>query len=717
MYKVRLTILIILFAVAALICLIRLAGLQIVHCREYRQAIADKQILEPQPLPTIRGNILDRKGVVLAKDVPVFYAYVNYRLCRLLDERFWEAQMQRQGLEEGLSAQRLRYDLQARYAEDFNRLNRILAFAERIGTLRGEVIQSIERINNRIWEMGCYVQWRRVNPNGSIEDYRRQKEELKPADVLGVRLVEMQQTYPVFEIPADHLVEAQAELSGLKDVEIRTHGQRFYPRRTAACQIIGWVGLVQEEEKDLFNQDEYLRYLEGELIGKAGIERMCEPILRGRRGEVVYDKDGHLLQRKEPQYGRTVQLTLDVDLQERIERYLQHPDLPPEVAAVVSRRASAVVLEAATGDILALVSTPQYDLNQARQMAGRLLTDPNTPLKHKALEVNYPPGSTIKPLILLIGLEEKKITPNEIISCPAHSPPPGWPSCLAQTRFSRMGHDWRWADDGGNIARNALRGSCNIYFSRLADRIDSGALQRWFFELGFGRRVLPSVEYVDPKTGEQILSWGTLPQAHGSIEYGIQQTPYTNSEQIRPIPSNRQSEKRFWGIGQGNLRVTVLQAANALAALVRGGIYKPPRLIYLDDDPFNQKQQKILSISPKTLSVIREGMRAAVYEDGGTAYSTFLDCPLRKELKIYGKTGSTESPDMAWFECFAEDSADRSIVIVVAVPGGLSGSGYAAPVGRQILQFCYEAGYIGVKPKNQTVRKESVGQIEAGGAG
>ncbi|HPP56171.1 MAG TPA: penicillin-binding transpeptidase domain-containing protein [Anaerohalosphaeraceae bacterium] len=700
-----------------MICLIRLGSLQIVHCQEYRQAIADKQILEPQPLPTIRGNILDRKGVVLAKDVPVFYAYVNYRLCRLLDERFWEAQMQRQGLEEGRSPQRLRYDLQARYAEDFSRLNRILAFAERIGAPRTEVIQSIERINNRIWEMGCYVQWRRINPNGSIEEYRRQKEELRPADVLGVRLVEMQQTYPVFEIPADHLVEAQAELSGMKDVEIRTHGQRFYPRRTTACQIIGWVGLVQEEEKDLFSQDEYLRYLEGELIGKAGIERMCEPILRGRRGEVIYDKDGHLLQRKEPQYGRTVQLTLDADLQERIEKYLQHPDLPPEVAAVVSRRASAVVLEAATGDILALVSTPQYDLNKARQMAGQLLSDPNTPLRHKALEVNYPPGSTIKPLILLIGLEEKKITPNEVISCPAHSPPQGWPSCLAQTRFSRMGHDWRWADEGGNIARNALRGSCNIYFSRLADRIDSGALQRWFFELGFGRRVLSPVEYVDPKTGEQVVSWGTLPQAHGSIEYGVQQTPYTSPEQIRPIPSNRQSEKRFWGIGQGNLRVTVLQAANALAALVRGGIYKPPRLIYLDDDPFNQKQQKILSVSPKTLSVVREGMRAAVYEDGGTAYSTFLDCPLRKELKIYGKTGSTESPDMAWFECFAEDSADRSVVIVVAVPGGLSGSGYAAPVGRQILQFCYEAGYIGVKPKNQTVRKQSAEQGEGGGAG
>lgn len=705
MYKIRLIILIVLFAAAALVCLARLAYLQVFHSEDYRQAIADKQILEPQPLPTIRGTILDRKGTVLAKDIPVFYAYVNYRLTRLLDERFWDAQIQRRRptVGEDTSPQRLRGELQARYEEEFSRLNRLLAFAERTGTSRAEALQAIRRINNRIWEMGSYVYWRRRNPTGSLADYRNRKEDVQPADVMAVRLVEMQQAYPVFEIPAEHLVEAQAELSGLKDVEIRTEGQRFYPRRTAACQIVGWVGLVQDEEKNLFTQDEYLRYLEGEVIGKAGVERMCEPILRGRRGEVIYDKDGRLLQRKEPLYGRTVQLTLDVDLQQRIEQYIQHPDLPPEVASVVRRSASAVVLEAATGDILAMVSTPLYDLNTVRKTAGELLADPNTPLRHKALEVNYPPGSTIKPLILLIGLEEKKVTANETISCPSHSPPPGWPSCLAQTRFHRMGHDWRWAQEGGtNNARNALRGSCNIYFSRLADRLDSSVLQRWLFELGFGQRVLLPVELTDPRTGEQIVSWGTLPQAYGSIEYGIQPMPYTDAEQIRPIPSNRQSEKRFWGIGQGNLRVTVLQTANALAALVRGGIYKPPRLVYLDDDPFNQKYQKILPVSSKTLAVIREGMRAAVSEEGGTAYNTFSDFPLRKELKIYGKTGSTEKPDMAWFECFAQDAADRSIVIVVAVPGGLSGSGYAAPVGRQILQFCYEAGYIGSKQRKQT---------------
>jgi penicillin-binding protein 2 len=701
MYKLRLQILIGLFVAVALICLFRLADLQLFQSDQYRKEISEKQILKPQPLPTLRGQILDRKGAVLAKDVPSFYVLVNYQLTRLLDDRFWQGMVQRQGDDE-TDPDLILAKLKARYADDLDRLSRILDFGTQ-NRLPGtpEITDSIARLNDRLWEMGRYVYWRRTRPTGSLEEYQKEKEAVEPVDVLGIRLWEMYQPYPVFEISPDLLVKTQIELGDLKGVEIRTQGKRYYPQGSAACQIIGWVGLVQDEEKARFSHDEYLRYLEGELIGKAGIEQVCEPILRGRRGEVIYNKDGNLLRRKEPQYGCNVQLTIDINLQQQIERYLSNPDLPAEVSSIVRRGAAAVVMQAATGDILAMASTPVYDLNTIRQDVADLLRDPNTPMLNKALQVNYPPGSTIKPIIMLIGLEENWVTPTEIISCPSTPPPRGWPSCLGQSRFHRMGHDWRWAEEGGNIARNALRGSCNIYFSHLADRLDSKVFQQWLFELGFGRRVLMPIEFQDPASGEIISSWGTLPQAYGSIMFGIQPAPYTSPEQIHVIPPSKQSEKRFWGIGQGNLRVTVLQTANALAALVRGGVYKPPRLIYLDEDPFNQRDQKPLKINPRTLSVIRDGMHAAVYEQGGTGYSTFIDCPLRKQLKIYGKTGSTERPDMAWFECFAEDSADRAVIVVVAVPGGLSGSAFAAPIGRQILQFCYDDGHIGIKPKPQ----------------
>lgn len=696
MYKLRLKILIGLFIAAAVICLFRLIILQVFHCGDYRLAIAEKQILEPQPLPTLRGNILDRRGNVLAKDVPAFYVHVSYQLTRLLDERFWEGMIDRQS-DTASDPEFIRAELQALYAEEMDQLNQVIGFASRLEDNNPETIQeSIRRLNNRIWEMASYVYWRRTQPTGSLAQYRQEKDSIEPADIVSIRLWEMLQVYPIYEITPDQLIGAQIELGDLKGVEIRTEGIRDYPYQTAACHLLGWVGLVQENEKEYFSHDEYLRYLEGELIGKAGIERMCEPILRGRRGEVIYDKDGNLIHRKEPQYGRDVRITLDIQLQQQIEHYLENPNQNPDVDKVIQKGVAAVVMDAATGDILAMVSTPLYNLNTIRQKYAELFNDPNTPMFNKAMQVNYPPGSTIKPLIMLAGLEESWITPTEVISCPDHPPPPGWPSCLAQSRFHNC-HDWRWAEEGGNIARNAIRGSCNIYFSRLADRLNSGILQRWLFDLGYGRRVLPPFEFHDPDTGELISSWGTLPQAHGSIIFGIQPAPYTSPDQIKAISRDDQSEKRFWGIGQGNLRVTVLQVANALAAIVRGGIYKPARLVYLDEDPFNQHGQQFLNISRNTLSVIREGMHAAVYEPSGTAYDTFRRCPLREVLAIYGKTGSTENPEMAWFECFAEDSSDRSIIIVAAVPGGLSGSGYAAPLGKEILQMCYDTGYIGIK--------------------
>ncbi len=303
MYKLRLQILIGLFVAVALICLFRLADLQLFQSDQYRKEISEKQILKPQPLPTLRGQILDRKGAVLAKDVPSFYVLVNYQLTRLLDDRFWQGMVQRQGDDE-TDPDLILAKLKVRYADDLDRLSRILDFGTQ-NRLPGtpEITDSIARLNDRLWEMGRYVYWRRTRPTGSLEEYQKEKEAVEPVDVLGIRLWEMYQPYPVFEISPDLLVKTQIELGDLKGVEIRTQGKRYYPQGSAACQIIGWVGLVQDEEKARFSHDEYLRYLEGELIGKAGIEQVCEPILRGRRGEVIYNKDGNLLRRKEPQYG------------------------------------------------------------------------------------------------------------------------------------------------------------------------------------------------------------------------------------------------------------------------------------------------------------------------------------------------------------------------------------------------------------------------------
>jgi penicillin-binding protein 2 len=367
-------------------------------------------------------------------------------------------------------------------------------------------------------------------------------------------------------------------------------------------------------------------------------------------------------------------------LQQRIENYLLNYHHEPNCGPGMS----AVVIDVGTSDILALVSLPVYDLNSARYDYGKLVTDSNHPLINRAINAQYPPGSVVKPLILAAGLETGKITPEEIISCPDHAPPEGWPRCLIFIR-SRVGHDSRWA----NTARNAIKGSCNIYFSQLADRIEPEVLQQWLFKFGYGHDdlFLPS-SLIDEAKTDVVRNFN---QAPGFISSTNPKSEILSFEDIPPL---RERDRRWFGIGQGNLRVTPLQVANAMAALARGGIYKQPRLIR---EPHNYEGED-LGISLETLAVIYDGMGAVVNEFNGTAHTPFepfLGTLTAEDVKVYGKTGSTERPEHAWFGGFAQDSTARKIAIAVVVEGGEHGSTDAAPLARNIIQLCIEAGYIG----------------------
>jgi penicillin-binding protein 2 len=326
---------------------------------------------------------------------------------------------------------------------------------------------------------------------------------------------------------------------------------------------------------------------------------------------------------------------------------------------------------------------PVFDLNYIRRNYGAALLNANEPLRNRALNKQYPPGSVIKPLILIAGLESSKISPDEIIGCPAKKAPSGWPSCWLYNRFSWTGHD----DKGLNYARNAVRGSCNIYFSRLADRIGPSVLQGWLFAFGYGRKTP-----LTPAAVRQTKQKRDLRQAAGVISTSRPQGPITAFEQL---PILAAGERRYFGIGQGNLRATPLQVANAMAAIARGGFYKAPRLFI--EDPNGPGPDAInLNISPATLDVVRDGMRAVVSEPEGTAYNEFEPAGFAwQEVEVFGKTGSTEAPDHAWFAGFAEDGAGRGIAIAVVVEGGQHGSSDAGPLARDIIQFCIDAGYIG----------------------
>jgi len=716
MYKQRLQIFIFFCILAVVVCIGRLAYLQLAQGDDYRSRIEQMRMLGPMQLPTIRGSIFDRNGNSIAVDKPAFYLYISYELTKLLDGRFWQGSILKRA-SRGETAQQAEFELRKQFEDDFAELWEIVDKCAKIcGGQRAEIESKIRQINDRIWEMRQFFAWmdkfpnsklkakyklnrRAVPVNEALQDFEKQcpDRDDRLTLTMDVDLSVMYKTHKLMELKTEaQLLEAQLEFVDTEMVEILPEVKRVYPYDSAACQVIGWVGLVRQEDKGLFADDRYRRYLDDELIGKEGVEKVCEPVLRGKRGEVIYDIDSELIARTETQFGKDVALSLDIELQKEIETHLSDPNLNPNYNSAIG----AVVIDVATGDILSLVSMPVYNLNAIRRNYNEVRDAPGAPLVNKAIYEIYPPGSVIKPFILIMGLEEGKIEPTDIISCPHKEAPYGWPNCMQFKRFNSC-HDWKWTDEGGNIARNAIRGSCNIYFSRLADRLEPSALQGWLFKFGYGRRILPGPVF-DENLSIADKTQATNRNLHhsaGQISTGIlRKTPSALDE----FPKIAKYERRMFGIGQGNLRATVLHVANATAAIARGGIFKRPRLFLSESDVFNEQQQEDLGIAQSTLEVVRDGMSAVVNEWGGTAYSVFDLSELgQMDVKVYGKTGSTEAVVNAWFAGFVEDSAGRALAVAIVVEGGESGAQDAAPLARDIITLCNEAGYIGRKRTTQ----------------
>ncbi len=689
-----------------LMCLLRLLQMQLLADASLQDEIAalKERRNSSRQFQTLRGKILDRNGAVIAADVPRFQVYVNYRLSCFLDERVVQATLSEARQED---ADPSLDEVQEEVDSGRQNLELVIDKCTQFGLSRSEIEQEIRGLNDDVWNSRSFIAWVRdardhggVDPNlvakyGGInsipisEGLARLERRFPDPNERYRRIArvddipELEKDLPLVELKTeDDVFAAQSGFMGLNDVQILPTGHRYYPHGAAAAQTIGYVQpATQERDTKLFADDPLASYLADEVCGREdGVEYVCESILRGRRGELVYDIDRQLVRQTETQFGRDVRLTLDISLQERIEKHLSDPQTNPDYCKAPM---AAVVIQIGSGDILALVSLPNYDLNYARYAFNRLRDDPNRPLLNRTINHQiYPPGSVAKPLVLIAGLESGVVTPEEPISCPAEPPPQGWPKCLIY-RQSKTGHDGRWL----NNARNAIKGSCNVYFSHVADRVEARELQRWLFNFGYGREI-PLLCPAPPVPGSVLRSFKQFPGQIGSTFVPA----HADIESLDQIPALSRRDKIMFGIGQGNFRVTPLQVANAFAALARDGRYCVPNL-FLEPKP---PQPVDLRLSPATLRVVRDGMSAVVNERGGSAYHAFVTSGLsRHGVTVYGKTGSTERPDHAWFAGFVEDHEGAKIAIALVVEGGQRGSSDAAPLGRDIIRLCVEAGYVG----------------------
>ncbi len=705
MYDKRVKIFIAISLAMLLMCVLRLAQMQLLADSQLQDEITRLKLQRgsSRQLKTVRGRILDRKGDVLAADAPRFQVCISYQLSSFLDDRVVEARRLKASEKE---ANPSLVDFYNEIEAQRNQLNEvIIPGCVKLGLSEQEVRSEIKVINDYMWNQRAFQAWRGGTPDPNLlakypdirsvplskamEDFEERfpdpNERLRRvANVDDLR--EMDKPMPLLELKTDDdIFAAQLEFKDINDIKILPLGYRQYPHGSVASQTVGWVGVAtQEQDKELFEDDRLASYLEGELCGREdGVEYVCESILRGHRGELVYDIDRELVRQNEPDYGDDVVLTLDVALQQKIEEDLSSPQINPLYHAAGM---AAVVIEVGSGDILALASLPTYDLNSARYKYGDILKDPGKPAIHRAINKEYPPGSSVKPIILVAAMEAGLVTAEEVIDCPSHEAPTGWPNCLIW-RSSRVGHSSQWT----NNARNALKGSCNIYFSRLAYRFDPLVLQRWLFLFGYGRP-LPLACPVPPPADQEVRQ---LRQSPGQIS-----TTRPTARQIQSfddIPPMRRSDKAHFGIGQGNLWATPLQVTNAFATIARGGLHMPPRLFKQPSPSAGGPNLSAdLNISAHTLEVVRDGMSAVANERGGTAYEAFAPARLsRYGVHVYGKTGSTGRPDTAWFAGFVEDTRGRKLALAIVVEGGQSGSHDAAPLACHIIKLCIDAGYIG----------------------
>ena len=447
-----------------------------------------------------------------------------------------------------------------------------------------------------------------------------------------------------------------------KGFYLRKNSVRDYIKPFAS-NVIGYTGEVDQNE---INGDFYEK---GEMIGKQGIEKYYEKELKGQKGKKYFQKDrfnrvigpyNSSNDDVDPIKANDITLTIDIQLQEYAENLLKN------------KKGGVVVIEPSSGEILTLVSSPTYESNQfigqdRTDNYNKLLKDSiNKPLFDRSLQAQYSPGSPLKILNALIGLQEGVINPNTSFTCNAGH-------FYAKNSFMGCHNRVGTVSD----LKEGIYNSCNTYFAKtykmILDKYDtpSEGLDNWAnhiksfglgdflgYDLFIGKRgFIPESDYYNRFYG--LNRWGSS-------------TTISNS------------------IGQGEILTTPIQMANFAAAIAnRGFYYKPHFVKKVNNDPVSEKEKIYTSINKENFSIVIDGMVDVV--DKGTARIAKIN-----GINVAGKTGTIENfiliedekkqlTDHSTFIAFAP-AENPKIVVSVFIENGYWGSRWAAPIASLIIE-------------------------------
>ncbi len=650
----------------SIVFIIRLFNLQIVDGKEYREK-SERRMLRTEVITAPRGEIVDRNGVILATSKLSFNVEL-YKVNVTAEEQNAALVKLIKILEENgdtisssfpINDSKSGFNFESQ--EDENKWKEEMGFDTSLDF--NQVIEKyIEKFELSAYDRDTQIKIIQIKYEGNLNGYS-----LFTSATIAKNISE--KSHALIE-------EDIYELYGVNIVSVPI---RYYPNGNFASHILGYVGKISNTE---YKEKKDEGYNVNSIVGKSGVELSFEKYLKGEDGEnkVETDLQGNTSTKtttKKAVAGNTLTLTIDYRLQKAAEESLKNTISGLNDGTLVGKTVAdadagaVVVLDVKTGEVLAMASYPDYDINSlvrglSSEEWNKLNNDPLKPMYNRTISGRYSPGSTYKMLVGIAGLMNNKITVDEKILDPGIYPYGHKPKCWIYSYYG-MTHGYV------NLTE-ALKGSCNCYFYEVGRRIGIDEIVKYSKMFGLGE-----------KTGIELDN-----EAKGSI-----------------AGENRKDSEWYLGmtlsaaIGQSDNAYTPIQLANYISTIANGGTLNKVSIIkkvtneetsqdvsmseieeYTSNYTGVNFETKKTSIDSSYINAIKEGMRAVTNDMGGTSYSLFKD----SQIEVAGKTGTSQlgnGSNNGIFVGFAPYD-DPEIAVVAIIENGAEGT-YTAHVVRPIM--------------------------------
>ena len=440
------------------------------------------------------------------------------------------------------------------------------------------------------------------------------------------------------------------------ELDVISSQPRLYPHDGMMAHVIGYTGEVTQTELD---SAEFAKYKQGDIVGQFGIERQYNDMLMGVDGQqrVEVDNRGQVRQDFKADEipatpGKDLQLTIDLDLQAVAE------------IAMDGKNGAVVALDPRNGEILAMVSRPTFDPNK---FTGHIKTkdwqaingNPDHPLMNRAIQAQFAPGSTFKPVVALAALETGTIDENTPVHCPGYV-----------NLYGHTYHCWVWqhrAPHGTLTLHGGIVNSCDVYFYTIGSKLGIDNIALYADMVGFGHATGVDLP------GEAV---GGVPSPAQVLH------TYHRKWYAGETPSV--------AIGQGDLKVTPIQLARAIGGIAVGGTWHTPHLVKSDT---MAAKSVTWPLDPTHVQDVVDGMYGVINEGGTGAQSVIPG------IEFCGKTGSAQLAsidvakeadlkDNAWFVGFAP-RRNPEIVVVALFEHGVHGN-LAGPIVRDVVKAYFD---------------------------